>query len=141
MSDEILIRRTQNGWILTQYDHDDEEAYGPLTTVHEDSIAHNSHIANEAESLAELLAEAFPFHMKAKNQPGMEITVNPDTSNQEEPPASINIPPSPRWPTMRFSDSGTVCDACGQQKEVVEIIQTDDNSSVSVCTDCKKTDR
>jgi|15BtaG_2_1085339.scaffolds.fasta_scaffold23087_4 hypothetical protein len=138
MSDEILIRRTQNGWILTQYTHDDEQAYGPLTTVHEDSIAyHNEHL-NEAESLADLLREAFPFHMRTKDQSGIEITIHPDRPTEVELPAAISIPASPRWPTLRYSNSGTACDACGEQKEVVEIIQTDDRSSFSVCEDCKR---
>jgi len=139
MSDEILIRRTQNGWILTQYDHDDEEAYGPLTTVHEDAIEHRDQVVNEAESLADLLQEAFPFHMRAKRQPGMEITVHADSQEQAESPRDVEIPASDRWPTFRFSNSGNICDACGDRKDVVEIIQMENDSNVSVCSDCRAT--
>jgi len=134
MTDEILIQRLQNGWILKQYDHDDEAAYGPLTTVHEDSRGYQLQAVNEAESLAELLQEAFPHHMRSAHQPGIEITVYADRCDQEE---TTIIPPRRRWPTFRFSSSGINCDICGEKKESVEVIPSGERDSTAVCRDCR----
>lgn len=73
---EITIRRTDNGFILTRYNHDHDDVMGPLTTVHQDPETHLDPIANEAESLASLIYEAFPELMQAKRQPGLEIIIH-----------------------------------------------------------------
>lgn len=81
---EITIRRSTNGWILTQYNHDHDDVMGPLTTVHEDAGIYADPVANEADSLGDLLYEAFPCLFQAKRQAGMEIVIHSKGQEAEE---------------------------------------------------------
>ena len=81
---EITIRRSSNGWILTQYNHDHDDVMGPLTIVHEDAGNYADPAANEADSLGDLLYEAFPCLFQAKRQAGMEIIIHSKGLEAEE---------------------------------------------------------
>ena len=81
---EFSITRQSNGWILTQYNHDHDDVMGPLTTVHEDGGNYADPVANEADSLGDLLYEAFPCLFQAKRQAGMEIVIHSKGREAEE---------------------------------------------------------
>ena len=88
----INIKRQSNGWVLTQYNYDDDDVMGPisLTTVHEDGGNYAEPVANEADSLADLLYEAFPCLFQAKRQAGMEIVIHSKGQEAEEMGAERN---------------------------------------------------
>ena len=87
---EFSIKRQSNGWVLTQYNHDDDDVMGPTTTVHEDGGNYADPVANEADSLADLLYEAFPCLFQAKRQAGMEIVIHSKGQEAEEMGAEQN---------------------------------------------------
>jgi hypothetical protein len=87
---EFSIKRQSNGWVLTQH-HDDDEM-GPITTVHEDGGNYADPAANEADSLGDLLYEAFPCLFQAKRQAGMEIVIHSKGQEAEEMEAERNNP-------------------------------------------------
>ena len=89
---EFSITRQSNGWVLTQYNHDDDDVMGPITTVHEDGGNYADPAANEADSLGDLLYEAFSYLFQAKRQAGMEIVIHSKGQEAEEMEAEKNNP-------------------------------------------------
>ena len=133
---EITIRRSTNGWILTQYNHDHDDVMGPLTTVHEDGGNYADPAANEADSLGDLLYEAFPHLFQEKHQAGMEIVIHSKGREAEEMEEERDNPePGFLLPQPASGISG-ICDTCGEEKEGLLIVATNNLSGIAVCGSC-----
>jgi len=133
---EITIRRGSNGWVLTQYNHDNDDVMGPLTTVHEDGGNYADPAANEADSLGDLLYEAFPCLFQAKRQAGMEIIIHSKGREAEEMEEERENPePGFLLPQPAGGISGT-CDGCGKEKEDLLITATSNLSGIAMCGSC-----
>jgi len=151
---EVSIRRLDNGWILTQYNHDDDDVVGPLSTVHEDPATHSDPRANEAESLANLFYEAFPGLMFMKHQAGLEIVVHSggretqelETERDNSEPDFLLpqvVGPDPSFARALAADWGRsaddvsgICDGCGQHRENLSVVKTSNLSGITMCGGC-----
>lgn len=133
---EITIRRSTNGWILTQYNHDHDDVAGPLTTVHEDGGNYADPAANEADSLGDLLYEAFGYLFQDNHQAGMEIVIHSKGRDAEEMEEEQSNPePGFLLPQPAADISGT-CDGCGKEKEDLSIVSTSNLSGIAMCGSC-----
>ena len=134
---EFSIRRQSSGWILTQYNHD-EDVMGPVTTVHEDGGNYAAPAANEADSLGDLLYEAFPYLFQAKHQAGMEIVIHSKGQEAEEVDAERNNP-EPGLLLPQPADISGICDSCGTERDNLSIVATSNLSGLAVCAACTAT--
>ena len=133
---EITIRRSTNGWILTQYNHDHDDVMGPLTTVHEDGGNYAAPAANEADSLGDLLYEAFGYLFQEKHQAGLEIVIHGKGREAEEMEAERDNPEPGFLLPQPAADISGICDTCGKEKEDLSIVATSNLSGLAVCGSC-----
>ena len=133
---EITIRRGSNGWILTQYNHDHNEVKGPLTTVHQDPDIYDDDETNQAESLASLLEEAYPYMMQAKHKAGMEILVHGQGREAQRLEEEQSNPEPGFLLPQPAADISGICDGCGKEKEDLSIVSTSNLSGIAMCGSC-----